>query len=62
MFPNSDNAIAKKSNPKANGWPWKFPPEIISSSSTKILGLSVTELISVRNVFVTNLMVSFVAQ
>ena len=31
------------------------------SSSIKILGLSVTELISVKKVFVTNLIVSLVA-
>ena len=61
IFPNSAIAMAKKSSVNANGWPWKLPPEIIWSFSTKILGLSVTELISVKNVFVTNLIVSFVA-
>ncbi|MNC67915.1 hypothetical protein D3C75_1184590 [compost metagenome] len=31
----------------ATGWPWKFPPEITRSSSAKISGLSVAELISI---------------
>ena len=44
---NSDSAIFKKSKLRAIGCPWKFPPEIPALSSLKMIGLSVTELISI---------------
>ena len=46
ILPNSAIAMLKKSNTSARGSPWKLPPEMIKSSSMKIVGLSVTELIS----------------
>ena len=46
ILPNSAIAMLKKSNTSASGSPWKLPPEMIKSSSMKIVGLSVTELIS----------------
>ena len=54
-------SIARKSYEIANGWPWKLPPEMILSSSGKIVGLSVTELISVSNTPETYRIASFVA-
>jgi hypothetical protein len=46
MFASSDIAIARVSIGIAMGSPWKFPAEMIMSSSGKTLGLSVALLIS----------------
>jgi len=45
--------MLKKSKDKANGCPWKLPAEIIKSSSGKMVGLSVTALISLATTSVT---------
>jgi hypothetical protein len=47
ILANSARAMAKKSNCKAKGCPWKLPPLNILSSFGKINGLSVTALISI---------------
>ena len=46
MLPSSERAMARWSSARAMGCAWKLPPDRIISSSGKILGLSVTELIS----------------
>ena len=38
--------MLRKSSTNAKGSPWKLPPEMMRSSSEKMVGLSVTELIS----------------
>ena len=46
MLASSATAIASVSSAKPSGWPWKFPLETRSSSSTRTSGLSVAEFIS----------------
>jgi hypothetical protein len=48
ILASSAMAIPKKSQARARGWPWKFPPERNSSDSGKIRGFSVDEFISTR--------------
>ena len=53
IFAISDKAIPKKSKASAIGSPWKLPPDIIFwFSPGNIIGLSVTEFISI-SIFLT---------
>ena len=49
ILPSSASAMARKSIARAIGCPWKLPAETTISSSGKIVGLSVGELISVSS-------------
>ena len=57
----SARAIPRKSKASATGCPWKLPPEIPSSDSGKIKGLSVTEFISISTFSFMNSKASLLA-
>ena len=60
-FAISARAIPKKSNGRAIGCPWKFPPDITSSVSTNINGLSVAAFNSISTFCFTYSKVSLLA-
>ena len=61
MLASSLMAMASESMGMAMGSPWKFPADITMSSSGKILGLSVAELISFSRTDFTYRMLSLTA-